>query len=148
MSYHPRIPSLDDHHCQACSSPSSKEKRLSCFTCDHCQLSMCYDCFDKHTKHLMNEFTQLQKRFLQLTNLFDDKRRFLGQFQEHCIRSVNSAFDEAVNDLQNLRRESIDYVRHQFNDAEVNIYENKQKKNEIDFFSRQLYQKYWQMFDH
>ncbi len=120
MSYHPRIPSLDDHYCQVC-SPTSKEKHLSCFTCDHCQLSMCYECFDKHTKQLLSEFTQLQKRFLYVANLFDDKRRFLAQFQEHCMRTVNSAFDEAINDLQNLRRESMNYVQHQFNDAEVNI---------------------------
>jgi Mg2+ and Co2+ transporter CorA len=88
---------------------------------------MCYECFEKHTSQLINEYTQLQRRFADLTNLFNDKRHFLAQFQEHCLRSVNSAFDEALNDLQNLRRESINYVRHQFNDAEVSLMMMKKK---------------------
>src|SRR5215467_13577785 len=99
MSYRPRIPSLDDHYCQVCSASSSNPNRhLSCFSCDHCRLTMCYECFEKHTNQLIDEFSQMQKRFSNLNNLFDDKRQFLAQFQEHCIRTVNSAFDEAVND--------------------------------------------------
>lgn len=121
MSYHPRIPALDDHYCQVCSTTSTTTRHLSCFTCDHCHLSMCYECFEKHTYQLIDEHTQLQKRFIQLTNSFDDKRRLLGQFQENCKRVVNAAFDEALNDLQNLRRESIEYVRNQFQDAEVSF---------------------------
>ena len=128
MNYHPRIPSLDDYYCQVCSLSSSNNNRryLSCFSCEHCRLSMCYECFEKHTNQLINEHAQLQERTSRLTTVFDDKRQFLAQFQEHCIRSVNSAFDEALNDLLNLRRESIDYVRQQFSDAEVNSIE-KQK---------------------
>ncbi len=125
-----RITSLDDHYCQVCSSssiPNNPNKHLSCFSCDHCRLSMCYECFEKHTSQLINEYTQLQRRFADLTNLFNDKRHFLAQFQEYCLRSVNSAFDEALNDLQNLRRESINYVRHQFNDAEVSLMMTKKK---------------------
>lgn len=82
---------------------------------------MCYDCFEKHTSQLIDEYSHLQKRFTHLTNLFDEKRQFLGQFQENCLRSVNAAFDEALKDLQNLRENSIDYVRHQFNDADVSF---------------------------
>ena len=84
---------------------------------------MCYECFEKHTNQLIDEYSQLQKRFAQLTNLFDDKRQFLGQYQEHCLKSVNAAFDEALNDLQTLRRESINYVRQQFGDADVSLNE-------------------------
>lgn len=128
MSYRPKLPSLDDHYCQKCSSSSNNITRcLACFSCDHCGSSMCYECFEKHTSQLIGEYTQLQKRFAQLTILFDDKRQFLGQFKEHCIRSVNSAFDEAINDLENLRHESINYVVQQFYDAEVCIIKNKIK---------------------
>ncbi|CAF3015815.1 unnamed protein product [Rotaria sp. Silwood2] len=121
MSYRPRIPSLDDHYCQVCSSSptSNKPRHLSCFFCEHCRSSMCYECFEKHTSQLIDEFTHLQQRYSHLQNLFDNKQQFLGQYQEHCLRSVNSAFDEAVNDLENLRRESINYVKQQFNDAEI-----------------------------
>jgi len=127
MSYRPKLPSLDDHYCQKCSSSSTNNTNrcLACFSCDHCGLSMCYECFEKHTSQLIGEYSQLQKRFSQLTELFDDKRQFLAQFQENCIRSVNSVFDEALTDLQNLRYESINYVRQQFNDAEVSIITHK-----------------------
>ncbi len=134
MSQRPRIPSLDDHYCQVCSSSefNTKNRHLSCFSCDHCRLSMCYDCFEKHTSQLIDEYTQLQKRFAHLNDLFDEKRQFLGQYQEHCIRSVNAAFDEVVNDLQNLRRESIDYVRHQFHDADVSLM-RRERETEFKF---------------
>ncbi|CAF1327403.1 unnamed protein product [Rotaria sp. Silwood1] len=114
MSNRPKIPSLDDHYCQVCSSSSSSDKtrHFSCFFCEHCRLSMCYECFEKHTSQLVDEFNHLQ-------NVFDNKQQFLGQYQEHCLRSVNSAFDEVLNDLENLRRESINYVKQQFNDAEI-----------------------------
>ena len=129
MSNRPRIPSLDDHYCQVCSGTNSTSKQLSCFSCDHCRLSMCYDCFEKHTSELIDEYSQLQKRFTHLTNSFDEKRQFLAQFQEHCLRSVNAAFDEAMRDLQNLRENSIDYVRQEFNDADVSsLHPNKQIK--------------------
>ena len=124
MSYRPKVPSLDDHHCQVCSTSTSTkaEKRLSCFSCDHCRLAMCYECFEKHTTQLIEEYSQLQKRFTHLTKLFDNKRQFLAQYQEHCVRSVNATFDEALNDLQNLRQESLQYVRQQFNDADVSFF--------------------------
>ncbi len=132
MSQRPRIPSLDDHYCQVCSSSEfNRNRHLSCFSCDHCRLSMCYDCFEKHTSQLIDEYTQLQKRFSHLNNLFDEKRQFLGQYQEHCIRNVNSVFDEILNDVQNLRRESIDYVRHQFNDADVSLITRKINQYQI-----------------
>ena len=123
MSSRLRVPSLDDHYCQVCSTGASlnTKKNLSCFSCDHCRLSMCYECFEKHTSQLIDEYTQLQKRFSHLNHLFEEKRQFLGQFQEHCIRNVNSAFDEALNDLQNLRKESVEYVGNQFHDAEVSF---------------------------
>ncbi|CAF5200627.1 unnamed protein product, partial [Rotaria magnacalcarata] len=62
---------------------------------------------------------ELQQRFNHLKNLCDDRQQYLGQFQEQCLHSVNSAFDEASNDLENLRRESINYVKQQFNDANI-----------------------------
>ncbi|CAF3627936.1 unnamed protein product [Rotaria socialis] len=127
MSYRPRIPSLNDQYCQVCSVSSSsssllnndKIRHLSCFSCEHCRLSMCYECFEKHTSQLIYEYSELQQRFNRLKNSCDDRQQYLGQFQEQCLRSVNSAFDEASNDLENLRRESINYVKQQFNDANI-----------------------------
>ncbi|UJR13816.1 hypothetical protein I4U23_000827 [Adineta vaga] len=120
MTYRSKIPSFDVHYCQICSTSDLQNKNpyLACFTCNHCNLAMCYECFEKHTSQLVGEYTQLQERFSQLANLFDDKRQFLEQFQDNCIRSVNAVFDEAIHDLDNLRYESINYVRKQFNDAE------------------------------
>ncbi|CAF0755951.1 unnamed protein product [Adineta ricciae] len=121
MSSRPKIPLLDEHYCQICSTTNlgTKTPCLACFNCNHCSLAMCYDCFERHTSQLVGEYTQLQKRFSQLANLFDDKRKFLQQFQDNCIRSVNAVFDEALHDLENLRYESINYVRKQFNDADT-----------------------------
>ncbi|UJR33390.1 hypothetical protein I4U23_020838 [Adineta vaga] len=112
-----------DQYCQTCSITSSinGKKRLSSFTCDHCHVSMCYDCFEKHTSQLIEEYSDVQKRFLQLSNLFSNKRELLATFEQHCIRNINSAFDEVFTDLQNLRNESIDYVKQQFLDAEITI---------------------------
>ncbi|CAF1061838.1 unnamed protein product [Rotaria sordida] len=120
MSYRPRVPSLDDHYCQVCSSSSSNQNRhLACFTCEHCHLPMCYECFEKHTSQLNDESTHLQQRYSHLQNLVDNKQQSLGQFQEQCLRSVNSEFNEVLNDLENLRRESVNYVKQQFHDAEI-----------------------------
>jgi hypothetical protein len=121
MSISSKIPTNDDPYCHVCSSSSSmnENKRLSSFMCEHCQLLMCYDCFEKHQVKLGDENSQLQERFLQLTNLFHNKKQSFATFEEHCIRSVNSAFDEIMNDLENLRKESIDYIKQQFNDVEV-----------------------------
>jgi hypothetical protein len=83
---------------------------------------MCYDCFEKHTTKLTDEHSQLQKRFLQLINLFNNKKQLHKTFEEHCIRSVNSTFDEIINDLENLRKESINYVKQEFNETEVSFY--------------------------
>jgi hypothetical protein len=93
---------------------------------------MCYACFEKHTYQLIDEYTQLQKRLSNVTQLFDDKRQILAQFQEHCMRSVNATFDEAINDLENLRRESINYVKQQFNDANVSFIKIKRIKLKIN----------------
>jgi hypothetical protein len=124
MSIRSKTPILDDSYCHVCSSISSigGNKRLSSFTCKHCRLSMCYDCFDKHTKRLIDEHSQLQKRFSQLTNSFNNKKQLLATIEEHCIRSVNSTFNEIINDLEKLRKESIDYVKQHFNDTEVNCF--------------------------
>ncbi len=121
MSIHPKTPIVDDSYCQVCSSTSSitGNKHLSCFLCEHCHLSMCYDCFEQHTTKLIDEHLQLEKRFLQLTNLFHNKKQLFLTFKEHCIRSVNSTYDEIINDLETLRNESINYVKQQFNDTEV-----------------------------
>lgn len=121
MSSRRKIPSLDEHYCQICSTANLRTKTpcLACFNCNHCNLAMCYECFERHTSQLVGEYTQLQNRFSQLANLFEDKRKFLQQFQDNCIRSVNAVFDEALHDLENLRYESINYVRKQFNDADV-----------------------------
>ncbi|CAF3489921.1 unnamed protein product [Rotaria socialis] len=115
----------DDNYCQICTCTSivTGKKRLSCFVCDHCRLSMCYECFNKHTTQLVDEYSQIQKRYSKLDELFNQKRQLLQTFEEHCIRSVNSAFDEIVNDLQILRKEGIDYVKQQFNDSQIVISE-------------------------
>lgn len=80
---------------------------------------MCYECFERHTNSLIEEYNQIQSRFNQLIQQVEDKRQFLATFQEHCLRNINATFDEVLNDLQNLRRESLAYVQHQFNDTEV-----------------------------
>ncbi|CAF2113505.1 unnamed protein product [Rotaria magnacalcarata] len=113
----------NDNYCQICTCTSTVtgKKRLSCFACDHCRLSMCYECFYKHTTQLVDEYSQIQKRYSKLDELFNHKRQLLQTFEEHCTHSVNNAFDEIVNDLQILRKESIDYVKQQFNDAQIVI---------------------------
>ena len=83
---------------------------------------MCYECFEKHTNQLIDEYNQLQARFSQLNNLFDQKRQFLATFQEHCVQNVNATFDEILLDVETLRQESIRYVQQQFNDAEVSCF--------------------------
>lgn len=125
MSYRPRIPSLNDQYCQVCSSSSSlldnKIKHLSCFSCEHCRLLMCYECFEKHTANLFHDYSLLRQRSTNLKVAFDEKQQYLAQFQDHCLRNVNSTFDEILHDLENLRRESINYVKQQFNDANVSF---------------------------
>lgn len=132
-----RIPSLDDHYCQVCSTPSTtnNEKRLSCFSCDHCRMSMCYECFERHTNSLIEEYNQIQTHFNQLIIQVENKRQFLATFQEHCLRNVNATFDEILNDLQNLRRESLAYVQQQFNDTEVKL---KRKETQTTHFRLSL----------
>lgn len=80
---------------------------------------MCYECFERHTNELINEYNDIQARFNQLIERAEAKRQFLATFQEHCIRNVNATFDEVMNDLQNLRRESLNYVQQQCDHAEV-----------------------------
>ncbi|CAF1532114.1 unnamed protein product [Adineta steineri] len=109
--------SSNDSYCELCSSKNEKK----CFSCDHCHLLMCYDCFQKHTNQLIEEYSQLRKRFLQLTNLINNKRELLVTFEDYCIRNVNSVFDEVLNDLQSFRNESIDYVKQHFQDAKIII---------------------------
>lgn len=53
--------------------------------------------------------------------LYDKKRQLLANFQEHCLRNLQSTFDEVFQDLENLRRDSIAYVTQQFQDAEVSV---------------------------
>jgi len=121
MNIRSKTPTIDDSYCHVCSSISGT-KRLSSFSCEHCNLSMCYDCFEKHKNKLIDEYLQLEKHFLQLINLFNNKKQLHKTFEEHCIRSVNSTFDDIINDLENLRRESIDYVKQEFNNTEVSFY--------------------------
>ena len=131
MSVRAKTPTTDDPYCQLCSSASGN-KRLSSFSCDHCRLLLCYDCFEKHTTNLPDEHSQLQKRFFHLTDLFLNKKQLFATFEEHCLRNVNSTFDEIINDLQKLRKESIDYVKQQFNDAEVRVFsEEKHQFNQL-----------------
>lgn len=130
MNIRSKTPPNDGSYCQVCSSISSisGHKRLSSFTCEHCGLSLCFECFEKHTNELIDEYTQIQKQILQLNNLFHNKKQLLAAFQEQCIRNVNSTFDEVINDLENLRKESIDYVKQQFYDTEVNLFLLEKKK--------------------
>ncbi len=121
MSVRSKTPVIDDKYCQLCSSTSSfgSNKRLSSYSCDHCHLYLCYNCFETHKMTLTDDYSQLQNRYTKITTLFQEKQQLFGSFQEHCLRNVNSAFDEVLHDLENLRKESIDYVKHQFKDAEV-----------------------------
>lgn len=141
MSTHSQTSLFDDQNCQICSSTSSinDTKRLSCFPCDHCRLTMCSDCYEKHTANLNDEHSQLRKRFSELTNLFNSKRELFATFEEHCIRNINSVFNEILDDLQNLRNESINYVKQQFHDAEVNYFSLINNINN-KIISRLLYQ--------
>ncbi|CAF0795748.1 unnamed protein product [Rotaria sordida] len=123
MSIRSKTLPIDEHYCQICTYTSSitGKKRLSYYSCDHCHLSMCYDCFEKHTTQLIDEYLEIQKRYSQLANLFNNKQQLLKTFEEHCIRSVNTVFDEVLDDLQTLRKESIDYVQQQFNESQIVI---------------------------
>ncbi|CAF2338571.1 unnamed protein product [Rotaria sp. Silwood2] len=123
MSIHSKTRTINDHYCQICTYTSSVtgNKRLSCFSCDHCRLSMCYDCFEKHTAQLIDEYSQIQKRYTQLADVFNNKRKLLKTLEEQCVRTVNTAFDEVLNDLQTLRKESIDYIKQQFNESQIVI---------------------------
>jgi hypothetical protein len=135
MSTRSKTPGIDDYYCQLCSSTSSNSsnKRLSCFSCDHCHLFLCYNCYETHKKTLTNDHSQLQNRSSKATTLFDDKQQLLGSFQQHCLRSVNSAFDEVLHDLENLRKESIDYVNQHFKDADVSFLDQIKTHNEINY---------------
>lgn len=129
MSTHSITPVNNDHYCQICTITTSitGNKRLSCFSCDHCRLLMCYDCFKTHTAQLVDEYSQLQKRYSHLYDIFHTKRQLLMNFEEHCLRSIDSIFNEVLNDIQNLRKDSIDYVKQQFKDSQVIIILNEQK---------------------
>ena len=107
--------STDDSICQLCSStsPSKTTKRFSSFVCDHCHLSLCYNCFENH-------FNQTDKQFQTMNYSLETKQQLLTNFEEHCLRTLNSTFDEIVNDLENLRRETLIYIKQQFQDAKVN----------------------------
>ena len=124
MSTHFKTLTVDDHYCYVCSSTSTitDNKRLSCFSCDHCRVSMCYDCFKNHTAQLIEEHSQLKKHYLQLADTFNSKQQLFEMLEEHCIRSVNSTFDEVLNDLQTLRQESIDYVKRRFSESQVGVF--------------------------
>ena len=110
---------MKEPFCQQCSSMSTIPQRLSSFVCDHCQLSMCYDCFEKHSAQLTDEYSQIQKRLFQLKNLFHNKKQLLANFEEHCLRNLHSTFDDIIQDVENLRKESIHYVKQQFHESEV-----------------------------
>lgn len=107
------MPSTYCHEC------SSTNKRLSSFICDHCQLSMCYECFTKHSTKLTDEYSLIQKRSAHLRNVFLNKKQLLNTFEEHCLRNVHSTFDEIIQDIENLRKESLHYVKEQFHQSEV-----------------------------
>jgi hypothetical protein len=111
MSKGSKPANIDDPYCHVCSSTGEK-KRLSSYSCDHCHLYMCYDCYQKHQLNLTDEYSKL-------TNLFHNKKQLFATFEEHCLRNVNSTFDEMIHDLENLRKESIDYVKQQFRETEV-----------------------------
>lgn len=121
MNRHSKTPStIKETFCQECSSNNSHQ-RLSSFICDHCQVSMCYDCFEKHSGQLSEEYSHIQKRLFQLKNLFHNKKQLLANFEEHCLRSIHSTFDDIIQDIENLRKESIHYVKQQFQESEVRI---------------------------
>ena len=53
--------------------------------------------------------------------LYDKKRQLLANFEEHCLRNLQSTFDEVFQDLENLRNDSMRYVQEQFHDAGVSV---------------------------
>ena len=110
MNNRSKVTFLDDTYCQLCSS--SNNKHLSSFTCEQCHLALCYNCHEKHSHENRGE-------------LFDKKRQLLNSFQEHCLRNVNTIFDEIHNDLENLRQESLNYIQQQFQDAQVKFFHNE-----------------------
>ena len=118
MSTRSQAPLIDDTYCQLCSSSTSDRanKRLSSFSCEHCHLSLCYRCFEKHSAMLPDYQAQPTAKAL-----YDKKRQLLANFQEHCLRNLQSTFDEVFQDLENLRRDSMAYVKQQFHDAEVSV---------------------------
>lgn len=122
MNNQSKASSKDDAYCQLCSTlPATKNnKRLSSFFCDHCQLSLCYHCFEQHAKiNKKDRSSAPPSQLAQIKDLFEKKRQLLSNFQEHCLRNLQSAFDEVFQDLENLRQESVSYVQQQFHDAEV-----------------------------
>ena len=103
--------STDNPYCHICSS-TGENKRLSSYVCDHCQLSLCYNCHEKHRE-------KLPDKSLPIKNSFHNKKQLFITFEEHCLKNLNSIFDEIIHDIENLRKESIDYVKQQFRENEV-----------------------------
>jgi hypothetical protein len=60
-----------------------------------------------------------QDYFSSIKIRFDHKQQLLRNLQEHCLRSVDSVFNEVTQDFENLRQESLAYVKQQFHDANV-----------------------------
>jgi hypothetical protein len=73
---------------------------------------MCYICHEKHQGKSIDNTIQIK------TSLQNKKQLFIT-FEEHCVKNINSIFDEIIHDIENLRKESIDYVKQQFRDTEV-----------------------------
>ncbi len=121
MNKRSNMPIITDPYCNVCSSISGN-KRLSSYSCDHCHLYMCYYCYEKHQSKLTNEYSQLEKHFLNLKNLFHNKKELFSTFEEYCLRNVNSTFDEIIHDLENLRKESLDYVKQEFHETQVSLF--------------------------
>jgi len=123
MSTQSQISPTIDPYCQLCSSKSSstKMKSYSSFTCDHCQLLLCYNCYEIHHKQLLTgELNQSSNRFFRLLTNFQKKKQLYSTFEEHCLRSMNSTFDDIITDIEHLRHESINYVKQQFRETDVN----------------------------
>ena len=124
MSTRSNVPLFDDRYCHTCSSIGVK-RRLSSFHCEHCRLPMCYACYQQHSAIVNVESSSLDKHSPRSTAALEKKQELLATFEEHCVRCVDSTFDEVSSDLQNLRKESIHYVRQQFRHAEVGVHSRK-----------------------
>ena len=133
MSTRSNVPLFDDRYCHPCSSIGS-HRRLSSFHCEHCRLPMCYPCYQQHSGIINGESLSLDKQSPRSMATMEKKQELLATFEEHCVRCVDSTFNDVSNDLQTLRTESIHYVRQQFQQAKVGVHSRKRQHRSMNHY--------------